>query len=82
MKFSSLRNSVCIGLAFLLPYITSAQCAMCRAALQTGDQVNTAEGINHGITYLMMFPYIIAGVIAYAIYKIYKKEGDPTDSSI
>lgn len=65
---------ICFFLVLLFPAIVSAQCAMCRAALETGDQINTAEGINHGITYLMIFPYIITGVIAYAVYRIYKKE--------
>ncbi len=82
MKAISLKSVVISSLVFLLPFVTSAQCAMCRAALETGDRQATAEGINHGITYLMIFPYVISGIMAYAIYRIYKREGPPSDSSI
>lgn len=82
MKSFSIKRILTLSFIAFLPYISSAQCAMCRAALQTGDQEATAEGINHGITYLMIFPYIIAGIMAYAIYRIYKKESQPAKSSI
>ena len=39
------------------PYSYS-QCAMCKAVVETGD-VTMAEGINNGITYLMVFPYLL-----------------------
>ena len=52
------------------PYSYS-QCAMCKAVVETGD-VTMAEGINDGITYLMVFPYLLIGVLFYFIYR-YKK---------
>lgn len=52
------------------PYSFS-QCAMCKAVVETGD-VTMAEGINDGITYLMVFPYLLIGVLFYFIYR-YKK---------
>jgi len=52
------------------PY-SYAQCAMCKAVVETGD-VTMAEGINNGITYLMVFPYLLIGVLFYFIYR-YKK---------
>ena len=48
-----------------------SQCAMCKAVVETGD-VTMAEGINNGITYLMVFPYLLIGVLFYFIYR-YKK---------
>ena len=48
-----------------------SQCAMCKAVVETGD-VTMAEGINNGITYLMIFPYLLIGVLFYFIYR-YKK---------
>jgi len=54
--------------------VTQAQCAMCRAALKTGEDQSVASGVNHGITYLMLFPYVLAGVLGYAVYRIIKKE--------
>jgi hypothetical protein len=44
---------------------------MCKAVVETGD-VTMAEGINNGITYLMVFPYLLIGVLFYFIYR-YKK---------
>ena len=44
-----------------------SQCAMCKAVVESGDQT-MAEGINNGITYLMVFPYILIGVLFYFIY--------------
>jgi hypothetical protein len=44
---------------------------MCKAVVENGDQT-MAEGINSGITYLMVFPYILIGVLFYFIYR-YKK---------
>ena len=48
-----------------------SQCAMFKAVVETGD-VTMAEGINNGITYLMVFPYLLIGVLFYFIYR-YKK---------
>lgn len=52
----------------------SAQCAMCRAVLETEDAGNAAEGINNGIMYLMVFPYLLVGGIGIAIYRFRKKQ--------
>ena len=48
---------------------TNAQCAMCRAVLETAEGQTAAEGINDGIVYLMAIPYILVAGIAYFIYK-------------
>ncbi len=53
----------------LLPQISEAQCAMCRAVLESEDNSSVAEGINNGIVYLMAVPYILVGVLFYLIYK-------------
>lgn len=50
---------------------TNAQCAMCKAVVENGD-VDMAEGVNNGITYLMIFPYILVGLLLFTLYR-YKK---------
>lgn len=43
----------------------NAQCAMCKAVVESGNNP-MAEGINNGILYLMAMPYflvIIAGIL-------------------
>lgn len=59
---------------FLLPIVTNAQCAMCRAVLESEGNSTKAAAVNDGIVYLMAFPYIIVGVIGFAIYKMYYKK--------
>jgi len=45
-----------------------AQCAMCRAVLESEEGQGAAKGINDGIIYLMLIPYILVGGIGYIIY--------------
>jgi len=47
---------------------TNAQCAMCRAVLESEEGQTTAEGVNNGIIYLMSVPYILVGGIGFLIY--------------
>ena len=44
--------------------VSFSQCAMCKAVVENGD-VSMAEGVNNGITYLMVFPYLLIGVFFY-----------------
>ena len=57
-----------------------AQCAMCAAQLESnassGNGSNT--GINSGILYLMIFPYILIAGIAYLWYRTNKKNKQKT----
>ena len=55
--------------SILIINLSSAQCAMCRAVLESNGDTATAEGINNGITYLMVIPYILVAIVGYQIYK-------------
>ncbi|MDG4714897.1 hypothetical protein [Winogradskyella marincola] len=50
---------------------TNAQCAMCRAVLESGEDQSAAEGINDGIMFLMAVPYILVAVIGFFVYKTF-----------
>jgi hypothetical protein len=50
----------------------TAQCAMCRAVLESEANQDAAKGINDGILYLMVFPYILVGGVLFFIYRFYK----------
>tara|TARA_R110002049_G_scaffold274751_2_gene452716 strand:+ start:1067 stop:1309 length:243 start_codon:yes stop_codon:yes gene_type:complete len=52
---------------------TNAQCAMCRAVLESGEDQSAAEGINDGIMFLMAVPYILVGTIGYIVYRKFSK---------
>jgi len=53
----------------LLPQLSEAQCAMCRAVLESEENGSAAEGINNGIVYLMAIPYILVAGLFFFIYK-------------
>jgi len=66
MKTKGILLSVVL---FLMPVISRAQCAMCRAVLESEADGAAAEGINNGILYLMAIPYILVGLLFYYVFK-------------
>jgi|TARA_B110000967_G_scaffold41339_1_gene41244 hypothetical protein len=52
---------------------SEAQCSMCRAVLESEEGQQTAKGINNGIVYLMAIPYVLVGVVGYAVFRLLKK---------
>lgn len=54
---------------FLTPELAEAQCAMCRAVLESEESGNAAKGINNGIVYLMAIPYVLVAGLFYFIYR-------------
>lgn len=70
-----------IMLILVMPQYSEAQCAMCKAAVESsqGQTNSVAAGINKGILYLMAVPYLLLMFIfrkqVYAIWnKIRGKE--------
>lgn len=59
-------------LLFVFSDILYGQCAMCKAVVESGDQ-GMAEGVNDGIVYLMIFPYVLVAALGYALYRYFKK---------
>jgi cobalamin biosynthesis protein CobD/CbiB len=66
------RKTVLTFLLIFTSIIFNAQCAMCKAVVESGN-ISMAEGVNSGITYLMVFPYLLIGVLFYVIYRYKKK---------
>lgn len=52
--------------------LSFSQCAMCKAVVENGD-ISMPEGVNNGITYLMVFPYLLIGILFFVIYRYKKK---------
>ncbi len=63
------RYLIFVFIVLLVPITSEAQCAMCRAVLESGGNNSTAEGINNGIVYLMAIPYILVAGLFYFVYK-------------
>lgn len=54
-----------------------AQCAMCRATMENSiskDSKQFAAGLNAGIIYLFIMPYLIVGIIGYLWYRESRKQ--------
>ena len=69
------KTFVILILVLLISFQMDAQCAMCRAVLESEDGQSSAKGINDGIIYLMLIPYILVGGIGYIIYyKFFKSK--------
>jgi hypothetical protein len=45
---------------------------MCKAVAESADGGGFGAGLNYGILYLMIFPYLIIGGIAYRLYRAKK----------
>lgn len=63
-----------ITLLFFLffSFYANSQCSMCRAVIESQEDQELAEGINDGIKYLMIIPYILVGFVGWKIYKTLK----------
>ncbi|MBS1951304.1 MAG: hypothetical protein OJF59_003156 [Cytophagales bacterium] len=56
--------------------VSSAQCAMCRATLEnniSNGNIGIARGINFGILYLFVAPYLFFTLIAFFWYRTSKR---------
>lgn len=60
----------------LVSYASYAQCSMCKSSAESSlKQGNSAAaGLNSGISYLIMVPYMAAAVVGIAFYYHYKKK--------
>ena len=63
-----------ILLTFFYSLNTQAQCAMCRASLESEGSTAKAEAINDGIVYLMVIPYVLVAVVGVIVYRMYTKK--------
>jgi heme/copper-type cytochrome/quinol oxidase subunit 2 len=71
-KAKSIRSKFLWLFAYcLLPIASIAQCAMCRAALESSGNNAKVEAVNDGIVFLMAIPYIIVAGIGFVVYKMY-----------
>lgn len=59
---------------FFIGISAQAQCAMCRAAIESEGNGETAAAINDGIVYLMAIPYLLVGALGFYVYKMYAKK--------
>lgn len=63
-----MRKLILFIVAIFIFIETNAQCAMCRAVLESEGSQSTAEAVNDGIIYLMLIPYVLVAGIGFLIY--------------
>jgi hypothetical protein len=69
---------------FFLIHSASAQCAMCKATLEnniSNGNIGIAAGINFGILYLFVAPYLAIATLAYFWYRTSKRNESKLDKS-
>ena len=72
-------TSILLALAFMMGALGRgmAQCPMCKAAVESnhGDGPNPlAEGLNTGILYLFVLPYIAIMILVFVGFMSYRKK--------
>ncbi|GMQ30839.1 hypothetical protein [Algoriphagus confluentis] len=66
-----------IILFFGLQLTSWAQCAMCRASVEnnvSNGDTSIGAGLNNGILYLFVMPYLMAAIIGFLWYRSAKKK--------
>jgi len=72
--FSNKRLLVYVLFSIFFSLNSQAQCAMCRAALESEGNTVKAEAVNDGIVYLMAIPYILVGIAGFFVYRMFSKK--------
>ena len=74
MKF---KIVVLLAASFFSVLTASAQCSMCRASVEnnvSNGDTSIGAGLNNGILYLVVMPYLMAGIMGYLWYRASKKK--------
>jgi hypothetical protein len=75
---SYLKKSLLMLALSGIHFTSFAQCAMCRATVEnnvSNGDTSLGAGLNFGILYLFVTPYLLAAVIGFFWYKNAKKRG-------
>ncbi len=74
---ANIKKILFLSFAFILINSASfAQCAMCRASVEnnvSNGETSIGAGLNMGIMYLFVMPYLLAAVIGVLWYRYAKK---------
>ncbi|WP_395052838.1 hypothetical protein [Flavobacterium sp.] len=77
-QFQNLLRKCLVTILFMFTFLNSytikAQCAMCRASLESEGNATKVEAVNDGIVYLMVIPYVLVGIVGYLIFRMYNKK--------
>jgi hypothetical protein len=76
MKHKLIILLLSVTMMVAAPHDSNAQCAMCKQSAESSlkEGNNDAKGLNAGIMYLLMIPYLLVGGIGYYWYVNNKKK--------
>ncbi|MCX7649983.1 MAG: hypothetical protein N2050_05460 [Flavobacteriales bacterium] len=85
----SLKRALAIGILVLTLFLRPdeplwAQCSVCRTSVENSEDPsggNIARGINNGILYLMVIPYLFVAVTAVVVLRMRKRRQQKEASS-
>lgn len=72
-----MKKLIATGVLLLMQMATYAQCAMCRATVESNLSEGRGvigTGLNFGILYLLVIPYLSVGALIFLWFKYGKKE--------
>lgn len=76
-KMVKLKSVFLFLILFTIQLSSFAQCAMCRASVEnnvSNGETTIGAGLNNGILYLFVMPYLMAAVIGFFWYRTAKKK--------
>ena len=64
-----MKRSLLLSLVFLMAAVQVGvgQCAMCKAQIESSED-SIANGINEGILFLMLIPYVLLGALLFVFF--------------
>lgn len=71
------KSFILLLILFATRISSYAQCAMCRASVEnnvSNGDTSIGAGLNNGILYLFVMPYLMAAVIGFFWYRTAKKK--------
>ena len=68
-KTSVLYSLLAVVVFLFLNLDVNAQCAMCKAVVESSDDTAAAGGINKGILYIMFVPYALLGTLFFVFFR-------------
>ena len=68
----AMKIKIILLFLLIISFDSYSQCSMCRAVIESQEGQEMAEGINDGIKYLMIIPYILVAFVGWRIYRALK----------
>ena len=68
----AMKIKIILLFLLIISFDSYSQCSMCRAVIESQEGQEMAEGINDGIKYLAIIPYILVAFVGWRIYRVLK----------